>query len=73
MLEIIITETTSFFAIWVFFHEHSRVTGQQRKGEAFFYSLWGTNIFGEKNYGEVILKRGTSDQVMPWWGKEFHK
>ena len=22
------------FSIWVFFHEHSRITGQQRKGEA---------------------------------------
>ena len=22
-----------FFAIWVFFHEHSRFTGQYRKGE----------------------------------------
>ena len=23
-----------FFSIWVFFHEHSRFTGQQGKGEA---------------------------------------
>ena len=23
-----------FFAIWVFFHEHSRITGQHGKGEA---------------------------------------
>ena len=25
--------TSIFFSIWVFFHEHSRFSGQQRKGE----------------------------------------
>ena len=25
--------TYTFFSIWVFFHEHSRFTGRQRKGE----------------------------------------
>ena len=25
-----------FFSIWVFFHEHSRFTGQQRKGEGIY-------------------------------------
>ena len=34
MLETIITEAAFFF--WVFFHEHSRFTGQHGKGEAIF-------------------------------------
>ena len=28
-----------FFSIWVFFHEHSRFTGQQRKGEGIYLTL----------------------------------
>ena len=27
-----------FFSIWVFFHEHSQFTGQQRKGETFLFN-----------------------------------
>ena len=35
MLETIITEVTfTEFSIWVFFHEQSGITGQQKKGEA---------------------------------------
>ena len=44
MLETIITEAT-FFCIWVFFHEHSRFTGQQqRKWEAISLLLIGSNV-----------------------------
>ena len=35
MLKTIITEAT-FFSVWVFFHEHSRFTGQQEKEEGIF-------------------------------------
>ena len=35
MLETIITEVTfTEFSIWIFFHENSGFTGQQRKGDA---------------------------------------
>ena len=26
----------TFFSIWVFFHQHERLTGQQGKGEGFY-------------------------------------
>ena len=32
---------------------------------------WGTNFFGQKNYGEVILNERTNDQVMPRCGRSF--
>ena len=33
---IMIKRKVSFFSIWVFFHEHSRFTGQQGKGESIY-------------------------------------
>ena len=46
-----------------------------------FPKVWGnfskkafhekTNIFGQKNYGEVVLNWGTNDQTMPRWQRIF--
>ena len=33
---VILHDNFFFFSIWVFFHEHSRFTGQQGKGEGIF-------------------------------------
>ena len=50
MLETIITE--AFFFLWVYFHEHSRFTGQQGKGEAISLTprggkhFWTNNLWG---------------------------
>ena len=34
----LIGKVTFFFSIWVFFHENSRITGLQEKGEGIFLS-----------------------------------
>ena len=47
MSETIITE--AFFSIWVYFHEHSRFTGQLGKGEAISLTPHGEKLFWTKN------------------------
>ena len=47
MLETIITE--AFFFLWVYFHEHSRFTGQQGKGEAISLTPRGGKHFWTNN------------------------
>ena len=34
ILRKVVSNGKDFFSLWVFFHEHSRLTGQQWKGEA---------------------------------------
>ena len=71
MLETIITE--AFFPTWVYFHKHSRFTGQrEREGEwgyLFNYS-WG-KVFWTKNLWGVIPNGSTNDQTMPRWRRSF--
>ena len=71
MLETIITETTSFFLSGFSFmniHDSQDNRGRERLS---FYSILGTNFFGERIYGEVIPNRRTNDQIMPRWGRSF--
>ena len=38
MFALVIVFFFFFFSIWVFFHEHSRFTGQQGKGEGYLFN-----------------------------------
>ena len=35
------------------------------------FSLGNKNLFGQKNYGEVVLNWRTNDQIMPRFGRSF--
>ena len=50
-----------FFSIWVFFHEHSRITGLQGKGEGISLSphYYFHSLYKHLGIGRVITAEGS--------------
>ena len=71
MLKTVITEVTFFLSGFSFMNIHNSQNNREKGGEGYLFNSWGTNVFEQIIYWEVVLKERTNDQIVPMWERGF--